>query len=155
FHNRTVADNPDLPFPEVQQRVRFYYQYMIVNDFLPRIVHSSVLSELKTGAAYDRKKLNFYHPRNEPFMPVEFSAAPYRLGHAMVRPGYRLNDGVLLPIFPVPSRGLREGLTGIRAMNPNWGIDWGRFIDIDLRAYDAPGEVKKRLQFAYRIDTST
>src|ERR1022692_3785407 len=25
-------------------------------------------------------------------MPVEFSVAAYRLGHSMVRPGYRLND---------------------------------------------------------------
>jgi hypothetical protein len=154
FHNRMVAENPDLPFPEVQQRVRFHYQYMILNDFLPRIVHSSVLSELKKGGAYARKKLKFYHPRNDPFMPVEFSGAAYRLGHSMVRPGYRLNDGVLLPIVSVPSQGLNEGLTGFGAMKPNWGIDWGRFIDIDRRAYDAPGDVTKRLQFAYRIDTS-
>jgi hypothetical protein len=40
-------------------------------------------------------------------------------------------------------------------MNPLWGIDWGRFIDIDQRAYDGDDAVKKnRLQFAYRIDTS-
>jgi hypothetical protein len=110
---------------------------------------------LKTDNAYDRKKLRFYQPRHESFMPVEFSAAAYRLGHSMVRPGYRLNDGVLLPILPVPSHGLGEGLTGFRAMNPIWGIDWGRFIDIDVRTYDAPGDVAKRLQFAYRIDTST
>ena len=73
-------------------------------------------------------------------MPVEFSVAAYRLGHSMVRPGYRLNDddATLLPIFPVPGQGLAEGLTGFRAMNPAWGIDWGRFIDIDARAYDGP-----------------
>jgi hypothetical protein len=40
-------------------------------------------------------------------------------------------------------------------MNPQWGIDWGRFIDISIRAYDGnPGIQKNRLQFAYRIDTS-
>src|SRR4029077_7748737 len=44
---------------------------------------------------------------------------------------------------------------GFRAMNPAWGIDWGRFIDIDIRNYDGPtADQKKRLQFAYRIDTS-
>src|SRR5206468_5892395 len=65
------------------------------------------------------------------------------------------NDTVLLPIFPVPRHGLREGLTGFRAMNPAWGIDWGRFIDMDIRNYDGtPEDQKKRLQFAYRIDTS-
>jgi hypothetical protein len=76
----------------------------------------------------------------------------------MIRPGYRLNDSILLPIFPVPPNvapGLPEGLTGFHAMNPDWGIDWGRFIDIDIRAYDGSDAVKaKRLQLAYRIDTS-
>jgi hypothetical protein len=72
----------------------------------------------------------------------------------MVRPGYRLNDAVLLPIFPVPPQ-FPEGLTGFRAMNPAWGIDWGRLIDIDIRAYDgAPAAQQKRLQLAYRLDTS-
>jgi hypothetical protein len=153
FHNRTVADNPSLEFADLQRSVRYHYQYVVLNDFLPRIVHSSVLADLKTGGHYDRRKLKFYHPRNIPFMPVEFSVAAYRLGHSMVRPGYRLNDAILLPIFPVPSQGLPEGLTGFREMNPAWGIDWGRFIDIDLRDYD-PADKSKRLQFAYRIDTS-
>ena len=36
-----------------------------------------------------------------------------------------------------------------------WGIDWGRFIDIDTRKYDgSDAENQKRLQLAYRIDTS-
>src|SRR5205807_8555745 len=35
-----------------------------------------------------------------------------------------------------------------------WGIDWGRFIDVDIRDYDPPGDKSRRLQFAYRIDTS-
>ena len=88
-------------------------------------------------------------------MPVEFSVAAYRLGHSMIRPGYQLNDNTLLPIFPVPDQGFPDGLSGFRAMNPQWGIDWGRFIDIDARAYDGDDTAKKkRLQFAYRIDTS-
>jgi hypothetical protein len=154
FHNRTVADNPGLAFAEVQKLVRFHYQYIVLNDFLPRIVHSSVLNALKSGQRYDHK-LKFFHWKNEPFMPVEFSVAAYRLGHSMIRPGYRLNDSVLLPIFPVPKAGFNEGLTGFRAMNSAWGIDWGRFIDVDIRAYDGtPDDQKKRLQLAYRIDTS-
>lgn len=155
FHNRTLADNPALSFPEVQNLVRFHYQYVVVNDFLPRIVHSSVIADLKSHGQYDQHKLEFFHWRHEPFMPVEFSVAAYRLGHSMIRPGYRLNDKILLPIFPVPSQNLPEGLTGFRAMNTNWGIDWGRFIDIDVRTYDgSPADNAKRLQLAYRIDTS-
>jgi hypothetical protein len=144
-----------LSFAEVQKLVRFHYQYVVLHDFLPRIVHSSVLHDLQSGHHYDRDKLKFFCWKHEPFMPVEFSAAAYRLGHSMVRPGYRLNDAHLLPIFPMPSHGFPEGLTGFRAMNPAWGIDWGRFINIDSRAYDGTeDEKKRRLQFAYRIDTS-
>jgi hypothetical protein len=155
FHNRALADHPTLPFPEVQKLVRFHYQYVVIHDFLPRIVHSSVLADLKSHGRYDRHQIKFFHWRQDPFMPVEFSVAAYRLGHSMIRPGYRLNDNILLPIFPVPSQALPEGLTGFRAMNPDWGIDWGRFIDTDARKYDgSPADNAKRLQFAYRLDTS-
>ena len=153
FHNRTVSDNPGLSFEDIQRRVRFHYQYVVMNDFLPRIVDSTVLSHLKTSQKYDPSKLKFFHWKNDPFMPVEFSVAAYRLGHSMIRPGYRLNDTILLPIFPM--QGFPEGLTGFRAMNPAWGIDWGRFVDLDVRKYDgADADKRKRLQFAYRIDTS-
>ena len=94
--------------------------------------------------------------------------AAYRLGHSMVRPGYRLNDTVLVPIFEVPftvAPGFPEGLRGFRRLISDWAIDWGRFIDIDIRDYgsaaDADDNKKsttpanfKRLQFAYRIDTA-
>jgi len=154
FHNRVLADNHGISFEEAQRLVRFSYQYVILNDFLPRIIHSTVLAQLKTHGRYDRGKLAFFIPRHNPFMPIEFSAAAYRLGHSMVRPGYQLNDEVLLPIFPDPPR-LPEGLTGFRALNPAWGLDWGRFIDIDTRNYDgSDADKSKRLQFAYRLDTS-
>ena len=160
FHNRTISDNPGISFEDAQRSVRFHYQYVILNDFLPRIIHSEVLNKLKTNGHYDQGKLNFFHWKNDPFMPVEFSVAGYRLGHSMIRPAYRLNDKVLLPIFPVAAPpadppGLAEGLTGFRAMNPAWAIDWARFIDIEERVYDGTDEEnKRRLQFAYRIDTS-
>lgn len=164
FHNRAVEDNQTWEFARVQEWVRFHYQYVVLNDFLPRIIHPTVLQDLKTDNQYDKSKLKFFHWKNDPFMPIEFSAAAYRLGHSMVRPGYRLNNAnaTLLPIFPVPEKGLNEGLTGFRTMNPNWGIDWARFIDIELRSYgkeDAEdegniGKNRQRLQFAYRLDTS-
>lgn len=158
FHNRTLKDNPNASFETIQKLVRFHYQYVVLNDFLPRIVRADVLAALKTSGHYDKSKLKFFHWKNEPFMPVEFSVAAYRLGHSMVRPGYRLNDAILRPIFPVPPNvqpGLAEGLTGFKAMIPDWGIDWGRFIDIDTRVYDGtPADNQRRLQFAYRIDTS-
>ena len=169
FHNRVADDNKtkNLDLPALQQIVRWHYQWVVIHDFLPKIIKASVLNALKTDdGKYDQKKLEFFHWKNEPFMPVEFSVAAYRLGHSIIRPGYRLNDddGTLLPIFPVPSMGLPDGLTGFQAMAKNRGIDWGRFIDLegDIRAYgDDPDKVKppntdmkRRLQFAYRLDTS-
>jgi Animal haem peroxidase len=166
FHNRVAEENSGLDLPALQQKVRWHYQWVVIHDFLPKIIKAAVLNALKTDGKYDQKKLEFFHWKNEPFMPVEFSVAAYRLGHSIIRPGYRLNDddGTLLPIFPVPLMGLPDGLTGFQAMAKNRGIDWGRFIDLegDIRAYgDDPDKVKppntdmkRRLQFAYRLDTS-
>ena len=165
FHNRVADDNKELDFPAVQQVVRWHYQWVVIHDFLPRIINADVLNALKDAdGKFSQQKLKFFHWKNEPFMPVEFSVAAYRLGHSMIRPGYRLNDGTLLPIFAVPAQSLPEGLAGFRAMTKSWGIDWGRFIDLegDIRPYgDDPDDVnppneamKKRLQFAYRLDTS-
>ena len=159
FHNRMVDDNPGLGFEALQQRVRFHYQYVVLNDFLPRIVSDPVLTQLKTGDHYDRGKIKFFHWKTWPYMPVEFSVACYRLGHSMIRPGYRLNDAddMLLSIFP--DQNFQNALTGFETMAPGRAIDWGRFIDLDVRAYGTAGEDdtaanKKRLQFAYRIDPS-
>jgi hypothetical protein len=172
FHNRVADDYYELDFEHIQQIVRWHYQWVIVHDFLPRLIKGSVLDALKTNGRYDKEKLKFYRYEKNPFMPVEFSVAAYRLGHSMIRPGYRLNDDedTLLPIFPVPAKidgkgvGFPSGgLTGFQAMAKNRGIDWGRFVDIgDLRSYsrelgegEEPNEaMKKRLQFAYRLDTS-
>jgi hypothetical protein len=173
FHNRVVDDNDKLEFSMLQRIVRWHYQWVVIHDFLPKIVSAPVLDTLKTNGKYDKAKLKFFHWRNDPFMPVEFSVAAYRLGHSMIRPGYRLNDDdtTLLPIFPVPPntipeipKGIPNGLTGFQEMAKNRGIDWGRFIDLegDVRPYGgdpdtvnpADAAMKARLQFAYRIDTS-
>jgi len=168
FHNRLAIQHPGWSFGEVRQQVVWHYQWVVLNDFLPRIVHSSVIAALKPGGRWDKAQLKLFPGAAAPFMPVEFSVAAYRLGHSMIRTGYRLNDDdtTRLPIFPVPDQGLMEGLTGFRPLNPGWAIDWGRFIDLDQRAYGAEPKDgvtlspaleaanRRRLQFAYRIDTS-
>jgi hypothetical protein len=156
FHNRLVRENH--PFEEAQATVRRHYQYVVVNDFLPRIVSEGVLNTLRSGGRYDRTALKLF-PLDGPFMPYEFSGACYRFGHSMVRPGYRLNDGVIRPIFPgSTAKGpvtSADGLAGGRPMISDWGIDWGRFIDCEPRRDDGtPVDAFTRLQFAYRIDTS-
>ena len=154
FHNRTADENKDESFETVQQLVRFHYQYLVLNDFLRRIVHEEILDDLKDSRGrYDRDKLKFFRWKNEPFIPVEFSAAAYRFGHTMVRPGYRLNDddSTLLPIFDTSGNDLR----GFKEMRANFGIDWARFVDREIRKDGGSSEAdKRRLQFAYKIDTS-
>jgi len=162
FHNRVVREHSALAFAAVQQFVRHHYQYVVLNDFLPRIVSSAVLDGLKTNGVYDRAKLKYFTAFESPYMPIEFSVAAYRLGHSMVRPGYRLNDSVLVPIFPLPpsvAPGFPEGLTGFRRLISDWALDWGRFIDLEARSdgSEDPGSAEanfRRLQFAYRLDTS-
>jgi len=173
FHNRLVHDavkKGDKPkLEDIQAQVRKTYQYLVIHDFLPRIINKAVLDKYRDAdGIFDHTKLKVFKGFEIPFMPVEFSVAAYRLGHSMVRPGYRLNDTVLVPIFPVPvdvAPGFPEGLTGFRRLISDWAIDWGRFIDIDVRAYgdaaEADDNKKKptpanfqRLQFAYRIDTA-
>lgn len=148
FHNRLLKDT-QLPFADIQQLVRYHYQYVVVNDFLPRLVMSSVLDHLKSNGAYNAHKLDFYRWRNDPYMPVEFSGAAYRYGHSQVRPGYRLNGSTKLKaIFP--------DLVGFAPAQAENGIEWARFIDIGQPQPNQTGEddPRMRLQFAYRIDTS-
>ena len=166
YHNRLVAEHQHLGFDAIQAMVRAHYQHVVLEDFLPRIVKAEVLATLKgADGKYDPAKLKFYDLSATPYMPIEFAAAAYRFGHSMVRPGYRLNDSVLLPIFPLPASvapGFPEGLTGFRRLISDWSLDWGRFIDIDVRDFgvDEPTSDAerasnfRRLQLAYRIDTS-
>jgi hypothetical protein len=165
FHNKIAADHRDWPFPKVQQHVRFHYQWILLHDFLPTIVAKEVLEEVlplgkNKKPIVDKSNLEFFHPKERGFMPLEFSAAAYRFGHSMVRPGYRLNTTVgPLPIF----NGKNDlDLRGFKAPRPNWALDWRRFIDLVPLDYGTLVENpdqnnpknQNRLQLAYRIDTS-
>ena len=154
FHNRMAAARPDLSFTDVQREVRFHYQWVVLNDFLPTIVSEGVLEQVlphlhkRTNVLADRPQLQFFHWTHAPYMPLEFSAAAYRFGHSMVRPGYRLSETVgPLSIFgPDPNK----ALTGFREFPGSWAIDWNLFMDLQPRD---PGDTT-RTQLAYKIDTS-
>jgi hypothetical protein len=161
LHNKLARAHKDWSFVDVQREIRFHYQWVVLHDFLPAVVSRDVLDEVvphitkKTNIREHAPNLEFYHWKNEPFMPLEFSAAAYRFGHSMVRPGYRLSETVgPLAIF---ANDPLKALTGFREFPDTWAIDWGRLID--LEPLD-PGDEKKpqdptrRLQLAYKIDTS-
>lgn len=118
-------------FEATQQRVRWHYQWVVVNDFLPRLVGVELMSELvKTVNDFD---LPNYRPRKNAFMPVEFSVAGYRFGHSQVRPTYDLNAQVTnRPIFaPGDDVGQFDDLRGRRPLQPGWKADWSFFFQID------------------------
>lgn len=182
FHNRLIDDsNFKLSFSDAQRTLRYHYQWMLIHDFLVKLVNKDTLHSVfphlaaKSSIAENPPILMFYHARDEAYMPLEFSVAAYRFGHSMVRPGYRLNDGndTLLPIFGQQGSPERpKSLRGFMAPAPDWALDWARFIDIEPRPAGvelgddgktlegkAPSaqqlaDNKVRLQLAYRIDTS-
>lgn len=154
FHNKIAHDNPTWSFAQVQREVRFHYQWVALNDFLPTVVSKAVLDAVvphlrkKTNVVVDRPNLELYHAKDENFMPLEFSAAAYRFGHSMVRPGYRLSETIApIAIF---ERNPLKALTGFREFPHNWTIDWNLFMDLVPRD---PSNTT-RTQLAYKIDTS-
>jgi hypothetical protein len=125
FHNRVVdelaasSDDPAALFAEAQRRVRWHYQWIVREDFLPLIV----------GAEAAKVTPRFYRPGRRPFMPVEFSGAAYRFGHSMVREDYKLNDAT--PNVPLMvSRPGDDGrrLEGFRPLPRELTVQWKHFL---------------------------
>ena len=168
FHNTLADEHAEMSFADVQQLVRWHYQWVVLHDFLVTIVGQemvhAILPHLKSGRSMfdDPPRLLFYRWRNNPFIPVEFSAAAYRFGHSMVRPIYRLNTtlGADPPPANDPVNGRQfifhpdddtQSLNGFRAFPSIWAIEWNLFFDMGDRL---PNVGVKRLQRAYKIDTS-
>jgi hypothetical protein len=73
-------------FAEARRLVTWHYQWIIVNEFLARIVGGPLVNDILIRGR------RYYKP--QPFaqsIPVEFQGACYRFGHSMVRPSYRAN----------------------------------------------------------------
>lgn len=175
FHNRFADDHKNWDFAEIQRQVRWHYQYVVLHDFLYRIARrdiiESVLPHFKTGNSIhdDAPRMRFYKPRNDPFMPIEFSTAAYRFGHAMVRPVYRLNTKLVggnQPDTTSPNEksrgidgrqfifaGLKDrGLNGFDRFPRDWGIDWNLFFDLTNDKATRTGA--NRTQPSYKLDSS-
>jgi hypothetical protein len=109
FHNKVVDrvlfDKPGLRgmalFEEAQRIVRHHYQWIVMHDFLPRVVG-------RGAARAARARRRFYKFEGAPFIPFEFSAAAYRFGHSMVRGDYTPNRHVTPPV-PIFAQGDNPG----------------------------------------------
>jgi hypothetical protein len=86
-------------FTEAQREVRWHYQWIIVNEFLPLTIGQDRVNEImRQGPRFynvtDRSRNSEFRSRQQaPLIPVEFSVAAYRFGHSQVRPSYRMNFG--------------------------------------------------------------
>jgi hypothetical protein len=65
-------------FEESRRWVRWPYQWMVVHDFLKRVCGAAVVDSIlknESAPTGPTVELQFYQPREQPFMPIEFSAA--------------------------------------------------------------------------------
>ena len=176
YHNKVVAalkaespatwNTPNNLFVSAQNEVRWTYQLILVQDFLPRIIHKDVLADLQGHTPYDRRHAYvLYTADKRANVPREFVGAAYRYGHSGVRTGYRLNAGTALDIFPGTDKAASaESLLGFDPLPTSHLLDsWQRFFpatapgaDIGLtgRVSGGGSATPPLLQYAYKIDST-
>jgi hypothetical protein len=125
-HNKFVDEarlrgvaNDSGAFDEGARELRWHYQWIILNEFLPTLVGKSLAEQvLRDGPKY-------FHTDRGVFMPLEFADAAYRYGHSQIRHRYHLNpQSAPVPLFP--------DLVGFCHVPLEHTIDWKLF-------FDAPG----------------
>jgi hypothetical protein len=131
FHNHVVdklragGAKPEEVFDRAARIVRWHYQWIVLHEFLPLTVGDELMSELLESGP----KICLFEDR--PYIPVEFSDAAYRFGHAQVREKYDVNDSIRdAPLFP--------DLVGICPVTPERQVDWKRMFLFDNAAPPQP-----------------
>ncbi len=141
FHNKvcdmlSAGPNPPVDiFIETRRIVTWHYQWIVLHDWVERLCGKGIVAKI----LHDGRK--FYRFKKVPYMPVEFSAAAYRLGHSMVRQRYSHNrvfntpqDFGLFFLFSGLSGNINGDLSasgnGFETLPSNWIIDWRRFHEV-------------------------
>jgi Animal haem peroxidase len=167
FHNRVVdalapTCPPDKLFDRARDEVVRHFQWLILNDYLPTIVDADVLKSV-----LDHRPTWFeVEGKVDLFMPLEFSAAAFRLGHSMVRQEYQWNIYHSRQLKP-PSMPFGVALSQLfdqtafsgglknadgKALPSDWVIDWRRFFDFPEELGHKPAPTG--INMAGRIDTN-
>jgi hypothetical protein len=161
FHNRVVDTLPgSVPpaqrFDTAREIVVKHYQWMLRSDFLPRICAQGVVNNVFTSG---RKAFEVGVPAIDvPTMPIEFSVAAFRLGHAMIRRAYNWNkvfdDGFgsieLLFAFSAGS----GDLGGLPRLPSTWIVDFRRLYDFKEAGRPNLAVTEAKFNRAMRIDTT-
>lgn len=131
FHNQVFEKEfASMPvglarFVAAQKLVRWHYQWLIVNEFLPRICGSNLVAKTVANPPFEFP--------DHAFMPVEFSVAAYRFGHSQTRPGYLLartggiRAAALFPDDPSIPNSVGD-LRGFRPIPAELRIEWNTFF---------------------------
>jgi heme peroxidase len=104
-------------FETARRETVWHYQWVIVNDYLPRLVGADLVSSILEQGP------RFYRPDGAPRIPLEFADAAFRYGHSQVRDSFELNAGSHeLRLFP--------DLIGFRPVPAELVIEWSRLFDV-------------------------
>lgn len=107
-------------YEEARRATTWHYQWVVLHDFLPRLVGDELMGEL---LAEGRR---YYRPEGEPFIPLEFADGAYRYGHGQIRGHVRINAASgPVPFFP--------NLMGFRPVPAARVIDWAELFDLPGR----------------------
>ncbi|MCA1560928.1 MAG: heme peroxidase family protein [Acidobacteria bacterium] len=161
FHNRVVDTLPaSVPlaqrFEKAREVVTKHYQWMLRTDYLPRICTPGVISNV---FANGRKAFEVGVPSTDvPTMPIEFSVAAFRLGHAMIRRAYNWNRifddgfGSLELLFEFTAHSGTLG--GNQRLPSTWIADFRRLYDFREAGRSDLAVPAAKFNRAMRIDTT-
>lgn len=145
LHNRMVdrlVDSmpADRLFDAARRATIDLYQAMVLRDFLGKLCDVNDIAAAVAGRRVFR--FETFGAFGQPYMPAEFSAAAYRLGHSMVRNAYSHNrffgpagpgPGTFDFFFRFTAKSGLIGTPGNPATFPSdWIIDWRRYLDFTL-----------------------
>jgi hypothetical protein len=134
FHNHMMDDlaisNPtataDERFTEARRLTTWHFQYAVIHHYLKTIIDPLLVDQIVANGA------KLY--TNTDFLPTEFGAAVYRLGHAQLVGSFQLNSSETATLHEL------LGFTGgNRPTNP---IDWEYFYQF-VGSSTTPGFSKK------------
>jgi hypothetical protein len=128
FHNRLVDGG--LSFAAARRQTVLHYQWLVMTDFLPRIVGQETVDAAVRLLPNGKRKATtrFYRPHNPNrlFTPLEFAVAAFRFGHSQVRNNYQINPPNRVAIQqPVPGAG---NLNGFRPIPSHLVADFRNFF---------------------------
>lgn len=129
-YQKSISEENWNRFEATQREIRFHYQWVVLYDFLKRICDPTVYAFAVDKLLDSRQKYPLcYKPdaHQKLTMPVEFSTAAYRVGHAMVRNDYAVNEEEQsVELFDE-----RFGTTGFTALPEELVIDWRNMLQLE------------------------